>query len=228
MPPIYLDYNASTPVDPAVAAAMRPFLDQAFGNPSSGHWASTPAKAALERARPDRRADRRCIWRDRVHQRRQRSEQPRNQGHVLRAEPPRGAHRHLGHRASGCSRSLPISRAVRRLDYPCPGGPDGPRRSGQRASRYHSADDTDQHHACQQRDWHHPTDPGDRRDRAGARHPFPYRRSAVGRQDLYQGNRTRRRPLVDRWSQALRPERRRRALRAWRPGIGAVDPRRRS
>jgi selenocysteine lyase/cysteine desulfurase len=37
MPPIYLDYNASTPIDPAVAAAMRPFLDEAFGNPSSGH-----------------------------------------------------------------------------------------------------------------------------------------------------------------------------------------------
>jgi cysteine desulfurase len=48
---IYLDYNASTPIDPAVAAAMRPFLDEAFGNPSSGHWASTPAKAALEHAR---------------------------------------------------------------------------------------------------------------------------------------------------------------------------------
>ena len=51
MAPIYLDYNASTPIDPAVAAAMRPFLHEAFGNPSSGHWASTPAKAALEKAR---------------------------------------------------------------------------------------------------------------------------------------------------------------------------------
>ncbi len=51
MKPIYLDYNASTPIDPAVAAAMRPFLEEAYGNPSSGHWASTPAKAALENAR---------------------------------------------------------------------------------------------------------------------------------------------------------------------------------
>ncbi|MEH2519528.1 cysteine desulfurase [Bradyrhizobium sp. AZCC 1610] len=49
--PIYLDYNASTPVDSVVAAAMRPFLDEAFGNPSSGHWASAPAKAALDQAR---------------------------------------------------------------------------------------------------------------------------------------------------------------------------------
>jgi cysteine desulfurase len=51
MRPIYLDYNASTPVDPRVVAAMRPYLDDAFGNPSSGHWASTPAKAALENGR---------------------------------------------------------------------------------------------------------------------------------------------------------------------------------
>lgn len=48
---IYLDYNASTPVDPAVASAMQPFLHEAWGNPSSGHWASTPAKAAVEQAR---------------------------------------------------------------------------------------------------------------------------------------------------------------------------------
>ena len=51
MRPIYLDYNASTPVDPAVAAAMRPFLEDHYGNPSSGHWAATAAKAALEKAR---------------------------------------------------------------------------------------------------------------------------------------------------------------------------------
>ena len=51
MAPIYLDYNASTPIDRAVAAAMQPFLQGAFGNPSSGHWASTPAKAPLDQAR---------------------------------------------------------------------------------------------------------------------------------------------------------------------------------
>src|SRR5438094_3048281 len=51
MQQIYLDYNASTPIDAAVAAAMQPFLHDHFGNPSSGHWASVGAKAALERAR---------------------------------------------------------------------------------------------------------------------------------------------------------------------------------
>jgi cysteine desulfurase len=48
---IYLDYNASTPIDPAVATAMAPFLQDHYGNPSSGHWAATTAKAALETAR---------------------------------------------------------------------------------------------------------------------------------------------------------------------------------
>ena len=48
---VYLDYNASTPIDPVVAAAMRPFLEDHYGNPSSGHWASIEAKAALEVAR---------------------------------------------------------------------------------------------------------------------------------------------------------------------------------
>ena len=51
MAPIYLDYNASTPTDPAVVAVMKPFLTDHFGNPSSGHWAAAPAKAALEKAR---------------------------------------------------------------------------------------------------------------------------------------------------------------------------------
>ena len=49
--PIYLDYNASTPIDPRVAAVMRPFLEEAYGNPSSLHWAGAPARAAVERAR---------------------------------------------------------------------------------------------------------------------------------------------------------------------------------
>jgi len=51
MPKIYLDYNASTPINPAVAAVMRPLLEEGYGKPSSGHWASTKAKAALESAR---------------------------------------------------------------------------------------------------------------------------------------------------------------------------------
>ena len=48
---IYLDFNASTPIAPEVAEAMRPFLSQHFGNPSSLHWAGIPAKEAVEHSR---------------------------------------------------------------------------------------------------------------------------------------------------------------------------------
>jgi cysteine desulfurase len=49
--PIYLDYNASTPIDPRVIEAMRSALEQGYGNPSSTHWAGTPAKDLLEASR---------------------------------------------------------------------------------------------------------------------------------------------------------------------------------
>ena len=48
---IYLDYNASTPIAPEVAAAMRNAMDGAFGNPSSPHWAGAPAREIVEKAR---------------------------------------------------------------------------------------------------------------------------------------------------------------------------------
>jgi cysteine desulfurase len=44
--PVYLDYNATTPVDPRVAEAMWPYLTDFFGNPSSNHpYADTPRRA---------------------------------------------------------------------------------------------------------------------------------------------------------------------------------------
>jgi cysteine desulfurase len=49
--PIYLDYNATTPHDPEVIEAMRPFLETEFGNPSSAHWYGIKPKQALEIAR---------------------------------------------------------------------------------------------------------------------------------------------------------------------------------
>ena len=48
---IYLDYNATTPVDPKVAMAMKPALDSAFGNPSSQHAFGLAAKKLVESAR---------------------------------------------------------------------------------------------------------------------------------------------------------------------------------
>jgi cysteine desulfurase len=48
---IYLDFNASTPVAPEVAARMATVLHGPFGNPSSDHWAGTSARDAVETAR---------------------------------------------------------------------------------------------------------------------------------------------------------------------------------
>ncbi len=51
---VYLDYNATTPVDPVVVNRMRPFFDQHYGNPSSkGHPLGWAADEALAIAREE-------------------------------------------------------------------------------------------------------------------------------------------------------------------------------
>jgi len=49
--PIYLDYNATTPVDPAVVDAMEPYLREHFGNPSSDHAYGYRTRSAVQTAR---------------------------------------------------------------------------------------------------------------------------------------------------------------------------------
>jgi cysteine desulfurase len=48
---IYFDYNATTPLDPAVRAAMLPFWDEIWGNPSSIHHIGRRARSLLDDAR---------------------------------------------------------------------------------------------------------------------------------------------------------------------------------
>ena len=48
---IYFDYNATTPLDPAVRQAMLPFLGEVWGNPSSIHHVGRQARAILDEAR---------------------------------------------------------------------------------------------------------------------------------------------------------------------------------
>jgi cysteine desulfurase len=50
---VYLDHNATTPVDPRVLEAMLPILRETFGNPSSLHWFGQQARAALDDARAE-------------------------------------------------------------------------------------------------------------------------------------------------------------------------------
>ena len=48
---VYLDYNATTPMDIRVLQAMNPFFTQHFGNAASNHAAGITAKTAVEKAR---------------------------------------------------------------------------------------------------------------------------------------------------------------------------------
>ena len=51
MSDIYLDYNATTPIDPLVAEAMLPYIHGLFGNPSSGHSFGLAARQGVDHAR---------------------------------------------------------------------------------------------------------------------------------------------------------------------------------
>ncbi|MFW6052672.1 MAG: aminotransferase class V-fold PLP-dependent enzyme, partial [Desulfosalsimonas sp.] len=48
---IYLDYNATTPNDPEVIEAIRPFLETEFGHPSSSHAFGDGTRQAVASAR---------------------------------------------------------------------------------------------------------------------------------------------------------------------------------
>ena len=48
---IYLDHNATTPLDPEVLAVMTGVLGEEYGNPSSVHWFGQRARAVVEQAR---------------------------------------------------------------------------------------------------------------------------------------------------------------------------------
>jgi selenocysteine lyase/cysteine desulfurase len=49
--PIYLDFNTTTPIDPAVVDAMLPYLREQFGNPSSDRAYGYRTRAAVQTAR---------------------------------------------------------------------------------------------------------------------------------------------------------------------------------
>ena len=47
---IYLDYNATTPIDKDVAEAMLPYIYGNYGNPSSNHEMGVTSKKSVEKA----------------------------------------------------------------------------------------------------------------------------------------------------------------------------------
>jgi cysteine desulfurase len=46
---IYLDYNATTPVDPRVLEEMMPFFTSSYANPASSHFAGRKIKDSIEK-----------------------------------------------------------------------------------------------------------------------------------------------------------------------------------
>jgi len=48
---VYFDYNATTPIHPAIAAFVKPFLHELFGNPSSLHWSGRDVRPYVDEAR---------------------------------------------------------------------------------------------------------------------------------------------------------------------------------
>ncbi len=117
---IYLDYNATTPIDPQVAEAMLPFiqggLSGLFGNPSSGHSFGLAAMEGVNTARRQVAGMLGCGVNDLIFTSGgTEGQQPRHKGRRLGLPGAGRPHHHFGGGASGCYRSLPL-----------PGGPGVP------------------------------------------------------------------------------------------------------
>jgi len=76
---IYLDHNATTPIDPDAAAFMKNVMEEEFGNPSSGYFLGARAKQKVLPGKGEVQASFTAGWKDRLHVRRKRIQQHRPQ-----------------------------------------------------------------------------------------------------------------------------------------------------
>ena len=113
--PIYMDYHATTPVDPRVVEAMSPLFHRDLRQRRQPEPRLRLARrgGCGKRSQSDCRLDRSRFKGDRLHQRRNRVQQPGHQGRRRNACRTRQPHRYLRYGTPSCPRHLPEAREAR-------------------------------------------------------------------------------------------------------------------
>ena len=201
---VYLDYNASTPDRAASRRGDARFPGRALWKPIQRplgrRWGQGRGRAG---ARAGGAAVGLLPRGDRVHQRGQRSEQPRDQGSILCAAVRGPPDHHHPRGASGGPPALPVPGDAGRSGHGAAGGSDRCGGPGRRAPGDHRSDDPDQRDARQQRGGNDPADRGDRPAGASARHLLSHGRGAVGGEDPHRCGRDGSRSPVSGRAQAV-------------------------